>query len=61
MLYGCRSRTPLFWNETGERKVFRPNILEDGERQVRIVRENHIDCAFKTEELCQPKAKRIEF
>jgi hypothetical protein len=22
MLYGRRRRTPLFWNETGERKIF---------------------------------------
>jgi transposase InsO family protein len=27
MLYGHRCRTPLFWNETGEQKVFRPDIL----------------------------------
>jgi hypothetical protein len=30
----------LFWNETGERKVFRPDILEEAEKQVRMVREN---------------------
>jgi hypothetical protein len=40
MLYGRRCRTPLFWNETGEWKVFRPNILQEAEKQVRIVREN---------------------
>jgi hypothetical protein len=28
MLYGCRCRTPLFWTETGEQKVFRPDILQ---------------------------------
>jgi transposase InsO family protein len=27
MLYGRRCRTLLFWNETGERKVFGPDIL----------------------------------
>jgi hypothetical protein len=27
MLYGRRCRTPLFWNETREQKVFRPDIL----------------------------------
>jgi transposase InsO family protein len=27
MLYGGRCRTPLFWNETREWKVFRPDIL----------------------------------
>jgi hypothetical protein len=40
MLYGRRCRTPLFWNETGEQKVFGPDILEEVEKQVRMVREN---------------------
>jgi hypothetical protein len=40
MLYGQRCRTPLFWNETRERKVFGPNILQEVEKQVRMVREN---------------------
>jgi hypothetical protein len=40
MLCGRRCRTPLFWNETEERKVFGPNILQEAEKQVRMVREN---------------------
>jgi hypothetical protein len=40
MLYGCRCRTPLFWSETGERKVFGPDILQEAEKKVRMVREN---------------------
>jgi hypothetical protein len=40
MLYGWRCRTPLFQNETGEHKVFGPDILEETEKQVRMVREN---------------------
>jgi hypothetical protein len=39
MLYGRRWRTPLFWNETGERKVFGPDILQEAGRHVRMVRE----------------------
>jgi hypothetical protein len=30
----------LFWNETGEWKVFGPDILEEAEKQVHMVREN---------------------
>jgi hypothetical protein len=30
----------LFWNETGERKVFRPNIPQEVEKQVCMVRES---------------------
>jgi hypothetical protein len=40
MLYGRRCQTLLFWNETGEQKVFRPDILEEAEKQLRMVREN---------------------
>jgi hypothetical protein len=40
MLYGCRCRTPLFWREAGERNVFGPNILQEAEKQVHMVREN---------------------
>jgi hypothetical protein len=40
MLYGRRCRTLLFWSETGEWKVFGPDILQEAEEQVCIVREN---------------------
>jgi hypothetical protein len=40
MLYSRRCQTPLFWSETGERKVFGPNILQEAEKEVRMVSEN---------------------
>jgi hypothetical protein len=40
MLYGRRCRTPLFWNEIEERKIFRPDILQEAKKQVHMVREN---------------------
>jgi hypothetical protein len=40
MLYGRRCPTPLFWSEARERKVFGPNIRQEAEKQVRMVREN---------------------
>ncbi|WVZ51942.1 hypothetical protein U9M48_003039 [Paspalum notatum var. saurae] len=39
-LYGKRCRTPLFWNQTGKKQVFRPDIIQDAEQQLRIVEEN---------------------
>jgi transposase InsO family protein len=38
ILYGCRCRTPLLWSETRERKVFGPGVLQEAEKQVRMVR-----------------------
>jgi hypothetical protein len=40
MLYGQRCQTPLFWSETGERKLFGPIILQEAKKQVRMVRDN---------------------
>ncbi|WVZ70419.1 hypothetical protein U9M48_019090 [Paspalum notatum var. saurae] len=39
-LYSKRCRTPLFWNQTGEKKVFGPDIIQDAEQQLRIIQEN---------------------
>jgi hypothetical protein len=30
----------IVWNETGEWKIFSPDILQEAEKQVRMVREN---------------------
>jgi hypothetical protein len=40
MLYGHRCQTLLFWSEAGEQKVFGPDILQEAEKQVQMVREN---------------------
>jgi hypothetical protein len=40
VLYGCKCRTPLFWNEPRENQVFGPKILREAERQDQVVREN---------------------
>jgi hypothetical protein len=39
-LYGRQCRTPLFWSQTGESQVFRPEVLKDAEKQVQMVRES---------------------
>jgi hypothetical protein len=39
-LYGRKCRTPLYWDQTGERQFFRPEIIQEAEEQVRIIREN---------------------
>jgi hypothetical protein len=38
--YGCKCRTPLNWSDSGERKHFGPDIVQDGEEQVRVIHEN---------------------
>jgi hypothetical protein len=39
-LYGRNCRTPLHWDQPGERQVFGPDILLEAEGNIRMVREN---------------------
>jgi hypothetical protein len=39
-LYGRKCRPPLYWIHTGEIQVFGPEILQEAEKQVQIIREN---------------------
>ncbi|WVZ52529.1 hypothetical protein U9M48_003577 [Paspalum notatum var. saurae] len=40
-LYGRRCRTPLHWDQPGEKQLFGPGIIEDAERQARrVMRDN---------------------
>ncbi|WVZ76845.1 hypothetical protein U9M48_024772 [Paspalum notatum var. saurae] len=38
--YGERCGTPLFWNQTGEKEVFGPDLIGDAEQRIKRVREN---------------------
>jgi hypothetical protein len=39
-LYGRRCRTPLSWSQTGERKIFGPDLVMEAENKVRIIQNN---------------------
>nr|AAS90689.2 putative polyprotein [Oryza sativa Japonica Group] len=38
-LYGRKCRTPLFWDQTGERQLFGTEVLAEAEEKVRIIKE----------------------
>jgi hypothetical protein len=39
-LYGRKCCTPLNWLETGDSKIFGPDILQEAEEKVRMIREH---------------------
>jgi hypothetical protein len=39
-LYGRRCRTPLSWSQTGERKIFGPDLITEAEEKVRTIQNN---------------------
>jgi transposase InsO family protein len=61
MLYGRRCQTPLFWNETRERKVFGPDILKEAEKQVRMVRENLRVAQLRQKSYADHRRRKLSF
>jgi hypothetical protein len=39
-LYGRRCRTPLSWSQTGERKIFEPDLVTEAEEKVKTIQNN---------------------
>jgi hypothetical protein len=39
-LYGRQCRTPLNWSQTGEREIFGPDLVNEAEEKVKIIRNN---------------------
>jgi RNA recognition motif-containing protein len=39
-LYGRRCRTPLSWSQTGERKIFGPDLVTEAEEKVKTIQNN---------------------
>ena len=36
-LYGRRCQTPLSWSQTGERKIFGPDLVVEAEEKVKVI------------------------
>jgi hypothetical protein len=39
-LYGHQCQTPLSWSQTGERKIFGPNLVTKAEEKVKTIQNN---------------------
>jgi hypothetical protein len=51
-LYGRKCRTPLYWNQTGERQFFGPEIIQEAERHVQMIRKNLRTTQSKQKKIC---------
>ncbi|WVZ64189.1 hypothetical protein U9M48_013751 [Paspalum notatum var. saurae] len=60
-LYGRRCRTPLHWDQLGEKQLFGPGIIEDAERQVRMIRENLRIAQTRQKSYADNRRRDLEF
>jgi hypothetical protein len=60
-LYGRRCRAPLCWDEVGERKILGPDIIQETEEKVRLIRERLRSAQSRQKSYADGKRRDIHF
>jgi hypothetical protein len=60
-LYGRKCRTPLYWDQTGERQFFGPEIIQEAEEQVRQIRKNLRTVQSRQKSYADNRRRLLEF
>jgi hypothetical protein len=60
-LYGRKCMTPLYWDKTGERQFFGPDLIQEAEEQVRIIRENLRVAQTRQKSYADNRRRPLEF
>ncbi|KAG8472896.1 hypothetical protein CXB51_034783 [Gossypium anomalum] len=60
-LYGPKCRTPLFWTELSESKIFGVDLIRDAEQKIKIIRESLKAASDRQKSYADLKRKDIEY
>jgi hypothetical protein len=60
-LYGRKCRTPLYWDQTGERQFSGLEIIQEAEEQVRLIRENLRTAQSRQKSYVDTRRRLLEF
>jgi hypothetical protein len=60
-LYGRKCMTPLYWDQTGERQLFGPEIIQEEEEQVQQIRENLRTAQSRQKSYADTRRRLLEF
>jgi hypothetical protein len=60
-LYGRKCKTHLYWDQTGERQFFGPEIIQEAEEQVRLIRENLRTMQSRQKSYADTRRRLLEF
>jgi len=52
-LNGRKGRSPLYWDEVGERQLVGPEFIQEMKDKVTLIQKEDVDSSEQTEELCR--------
>ncbi|XP_024312059.1 LOW QUALITY PROTEIN: uncharacterized protein LOC100823542 [Brachypodium distachyon] len=60
-LYGKKCRTPLMWDEVGERQLFGPDLIKDAEEKVKLIKDRLKVAQSRQKSYADPKRKAVTY
>jgi hypothetical protein len=60
-LYDRKCRTPLYWDQTGERQFFGLEIIQEAKEQVRLIREDLRTAQSRQKSYADTRRRQLEF
>ncbi|XP_073355036.1 uncharacterized protein [Aegilops tauschii subsp. strangulata] len=61
VLYGRKCRTPLMWDEVGERQFFGPDLIRDAEEKVKLIRDRLKIAQSRQKSYADAKHKEVTY
>ena len=61
VLYGRKCRTPLMWDEVGERQFFGPDLIKDAEEKVKLIRDRLKIAQSRQKSYADAKRKEVTY
>src|SRR5215216_5328735 len=60
-LYERRCRTPLMWDEVGDRQLFGPDLIRDSEEKVKLIRDRLKIAESRQKRYADTKRKEVTY
>ena len=60
-LYGRRCRTPLMWDEVGDRHLFGPDLIKESEEKVNLIRDRLKVAQSRQKSYADTKRKEVTY
>jgi hypothetical protein len=60
-LYGRQCRTPLSWSQTGERKIFGPDLVTEAEEKVKTIQNNLKAAQYRQKSYAEMRRRPLQF
>jgi hypothetical protein len=60
-LYGCKCRSPLYWEEVGERQLLGPEMMQDIKDKVALIQKKMLNAQSRQKSHADRHRRKLKF